>query len=167
MNSPRFTMLMRLERASLTNALSWDSVPSLPHKRYGDLEALAEKVLPLHKDRVANDPDYHFYNQQLTLNEKYRNIEQLSLNEAARKQLREEDRNARLELENQRRLAKGMEPLESLSNDNDEDEEVRAEEDEQKEEDPRADFFLTESANILLDGLLVTQGGKIERLAIN
>lgn len=159
--------------ASLTNALSWDTVAPLPYKSYGNLESLVQKVLPTHKKRVANDPDYRFYNEQLVLNEKYRNLESLSLNESSRKMQREEDKQARLEIENQRRIAKGLEPLETLDKEDDENSENKEasdDKDENKDDpDTRADFFLTETANILLDSIAKEKPNtkKIDKVAVN
>ena len=160
--------------ASLTNALSWDSVPSLPHKKYGDLQETVGKVLPLHQARVANDPDYRFYHEQLAVNDKYRNLEQLSLNEATRKALREQDKKERLDIENQRRVAKGLEPLEALKDDDTEGEDSGESADNEfdnnsDDADIRSDFFLTEAANILLDSLSTEQDKmtRTDRVAIN
>lgn len=159
--------------ASLTNALNWDTVAPLPYKSYGNLDSLVQKVLPTHKERVANDPDYRFYNEQLVLNEKYRNLESLSLNESSRKKQREEDKQARLGIENQRRVAKGLEPLDTLDKEDDEESESEEESDDKDENkddaDSRADFFLTETANILLDSIAKEKPNTdtLEKVAVN
>ncbi len=139
--------------ASLENALIWDTVPPQPHRDYGDLEGLTAAVVPLHQRRMVDDPDYAFLQGQIELNDELRAITELSLNEDKRVEMRESDKNKRRELENRRRVAKGLEPL----TDEDEKEEEEntelseADQSDEEEPDPRADFFITEAANILLD----------------
>lgn len=144
--------------ASLENALAWDTVPPQPHRDYGDLEGLAAAIIPMHQQRMVDDPDYAFLQGQIELNDELRAIKELSLNQEKRVEMRESDKRKRLALENRRRVAKGLEPLTEDEESDDEpsgevSENTEAEDDE--EVDPRADFFITEAANILLDAIAI------------
>lgn len=158
--------------ASLENALNWDTVPPQPHRDYGDLIELASEIMPLHQSRMAVDPDYQFLQGQIALNDEMRNIKTLSLNHEDRVNMREQDKAKRLALENARRAGKGLEPLTTLEEEGESVDEVAendTEKSEEEEEDPRADFFISEAANILLDVIEVSteKSENTERVALH
>lgn len=96
---------------TLDFALPWDTVEAIRHKDYGDYDSIEERLHELHKARIADDPDYRFLTQQIALNEQYVNVKTLSLNETTRRNLIDEDKAARNKIENEHRLAKGLDPI--------------------------------------------------------
>lgn len=166
---------------ALDFALKWDTIKPIRHKNYGDYQSIETQLNTMHKQRVADDPDYRFLIEQIALNDKYANIKTLSLNEAKRRSLIDEDGEARNKIGNAHRVAKGLEPKEYVKSgvkvaedmdasdaelkENDQPqsdsidttliESVHNEEDdtEADDADPRTDFLLTETGNILIDAI--------------
>lgn len=171
---------------TLDFALQWDTVEAIRHKDYGDFDAIETTLYSLHKDRIADDPDYRFLTEQIELNNKYANITSLSLNESKRRALIDEDSKARNDIENVHRASKGLPPKplkkstdseeakddvvgdDVAANDSDVDKEPtdmdsneneanKGDKEDEKEVDPRTDFLLTETGHILLDAIKLTQ----------
>lgn len=109
----------------LDNAMSWDRIPQAPHSYYFDLDDGMAKLRKRHDQRIAEDPDFRFLEEQLAAIEKLRDRRTLSLNLEMRRREREEQKALQLAMENRRRVAKGEEPLASL----DEDDKAKAEDD--------------------------------------
>ena len=140
----------------------------MEHRVYGDHSAVTPLLRERHLARASNDPDYKFLTEQIALNEKYDNLKTLSLNHKIRETMIKEDEAARKALENARREAKGLPPLsddeqkkEGLAGqDNQQAKASDAESDEQgdNEKDPRTNFELYESAQILLDVIDLVKG---------
>ena len=93
--------------------------------------------------RIKNNPDFTYLNQQVELLKELRNDTTISLNIETREIERKETEKKRLDLENQRRIAKGMKPLETL----------KAGEDDKKDksQDKSEDALLKEGGEILVD----------------
>ena len=183
---------------TLDHALNWDSVPPLRHRRYGDFTAIAAQLEQKHQVRIKDDPDYLYLLEQIKLNDKYSALTALPLNFAKRQAMIEQDETARETIENTLRLAKGLPILEDEDTDQTVDgpdkkvaslldtadpanpnntpgksaiEQKNDSADEENEEnDPRTDFLLTETANILLDSLALARdlsNGSAKRVAAN
>jgi carboxyl-terminal processing protease len=152
--------------STLDHALSWDTIKPLRHKKYSDYQTINTQLLELHQQRIENDPDYQYLNQQISLNEKYDDLTSLSLNAKNREELLDEHESARKTIENNRRIAKGL-PLEENSDDSESEdasnEQAEPDSDTAKAEDvdPRTDFALYESANILLDTIKLSKQRRI------
>lgn len=125
--------------SSLEFALPWDKVNPVAHKDYSPVQLWLPELQQRHNSRAEKDPDLIFLAAQQALLTEMRAVTQISLNEQARKEENTRIEERQLALENQRRKAKGMEPLKAL---NDAD---------QTEEDPNKDIELVESGRILLD----------------
>ena len=69
----------------------------------------------LHEKRAANDPDYLYLQDQVAIAQEARTITALPLQESGRLAMRDDQESKALVIENKRRVAKGLEPLESLS----------------------------------------------------
>ena len=69
----------------------------------------------LHEKRAANDPDYLYLQDQVAIAQEARTITALPLQESGRLAMRDNQESKALVIENKRRVAKGLEPLESLS----------------------------------------------------
>ncbi|MBQ77566.1 MAG: hypothetical protein CL692_03185 [Cellvibrionales bacterium] len=156
---------------TLERALSWDTVPAVRHKQYNDFNRIESLLIESHQKRTANDPDYNYLIEKIQLNKQYQAIKTMSLNEDKRRDLIKQDTDARQEIENNYRLAKGLPPLPDAANDSDAEEansDAEAANDsdvggskltqtEEKTNDERTDFLLTETAHILLDATFFNQ----------
>lgn len=154
---------------TLDYALSWDTVKPARHKDYYDFDSIEKNLFEKHQSRMDGDPDYQYLLDQIALNEKYAGLKVLSLNEEERRVFIDSDKAERKRIETNFRAAKGLPPLEeedptkSVSNDEDliqasdktnsQDTSAELSEEDEKENDPRTDFLLTESAYILLDAI--------------
>ena len=150
---------------TLERALSWDTVPAVRHKQYNDFDSIEPLLIEKHRQRIANDPDYIYLIEKIQLNKQYQAVETLSLNEDKRRDLIKQDSDAREAIENRYRLAKGLPALSDAANDSDAKEKASDSETakssiindnelttfEEKDNDERTDFLLTETAHILLD----------------
>ncbi len=106
--------------SSLDQALSWDQISPVRHEDYDRFNGLLPALSRRHQERVMGDPDYAFLLDQVSMAEETRSIKQLPLSERERRALRESQEALALEIENKRRLAKGLEPLDTLLEDSEE-----------------------------------------------
>ncbi|WP_372750090.1 carboxy terminal-processing peptidase, partial [Litorivivens sp.] len=137
--------------STLDNALPWDRIAPVYHNTYFDLQAELPELRERHRKRAAKDPDFQFMSSQLDQMEEFRNVKTLSLNEEVRRKQRDERRKLQLMMENKRRVAKGEEPLASLTDDDTEEPEETAPDGKEKEETP--DPLLIEASHILVDSM--------------
>jgi carboxyl-terminal processing protease len=106
--------------SALDNALAWDQIAPARFNRYHDYGAIMPMLTTLHERRAAGDPDYRYLEDQVTIAEEARSITALPLQESGRLALRDDQESKALVIENKRRVAKGLEPLDSLSDDEEE-----------------------------------------------
>jgi len=132
--------------STLKDALPWDAIGSVPHFRYGDLSPYKEQLQSLYATRIQHDPDYLYTLAMIANLKEARERTRVSLNLSTRIQEKKKFEEERLGIENRLRKAKGMKPIESLD-----------ELDEDKEETPsrpkpaKDDPELVEGGNILAD----------------
>ncbi|MES2661686.1 MAG: carboxy terminal-processing peptidase [Pseudomonadota bacterium] len=101
--------------SALTNALPWDIIPPT---RFPVLSSLQEKLPTLktdHEKRIATDPDFIYLTERNKLAQEISKIDRISLNQITREKEIRSQKNLELKLENQRRVAKKLEPLKSYS----------------------------------------------------
>ena len=152
--------------SALENAMAWDSIRRVPHQRYHDFKQALPSLDASHKTRVSHDPDFEYLKERYDWQLELANTKVLSLNEEARKLEREKNKTRALELENKRRIAKGLEPKESLEEDEEEEpkEETEEEKERLKKESPSY-ALLREAGEILLEATpLFTQKKTAVRL---
>lgn len=102
-------------------ALPWDQIDPT---RFRADRHFDDQLPLLNRDQIQRssaDPDFQFLLDDIEMAEDLRQKTTVSLNLEQRKQEQEERRQARLQRENLRREARGLEPLESLDNAEDED----------------------------------------------
>ena len=133
----------KIGESSLEEALPWDKIPASKFTGQASIDPSLEKITNQHMQRIKNNPDFTYLNQQVELLKELRNDTTISLNIETREIERKETEKKRLDLENQRRIAKGMKPLETL----------KAGEDDKKDksEDKSEDALLKEGGEILVD----------------
>jgi carboxyl-terminal processing protease len=140
--------------SSNKNALPWDRIHAAPHDRYFDIAALLPNIDQRHNTRLKTDPDFIFLNQQMLLMEENNEKKILSLRRATREQEQKEFEQRMLQMENQRRKAKGLELYASYADIKAEGEAKEEEEEASPESpkiDPTNDPFLQEAGQVLAD----------------
>lgn len=140
-------------------ALPWDKIHGIPVNRHHDLSPLVPKLLTLHEQRVATDPDFNFLLDELAYREQQMSIRELSLNLEQRRQQLKDNEAAILQVENKRRTAKNQQPYASV-------EEWKKDHPESDEDAPPAetaaevpledDPLLKEAGMILVDGVILS-----------
>ncbi len=133
--------------SSLDNALDWDTVRSVQYRHYGEPWRHLEAIKDRHHSRAAEHPNFRYLTQQAELNRRLREEStSVSLNREQRQREVEEQEAEQLGLENQRRQALGIAPLEEWID-------ARSEE---RDEEPVEQVQVQEAAHILLDFALLT-----------
>jgi carboxyl-terminal processing protease len=101
--------------SALDNALAWDQIAPARFNRYHDYGAIMPMLTTLHEKRAANDPDYLYLQDRVAIAQEARAITALPLQEAGRLAMRDDQESKALIIENKRRVAKGLAPLEDLA----------------------------------------------------
>jgi carboxyl-terminal processing protease len=134
--------------SALPAALPWDSIRPAIQPELDPIKPFLSELKARHDQRTAKDPDFVFTRDRLTLAKKLMEEKTVSLNEQTRRARQAEVEAKQLALENNRRVAKGEEPLKELEK---EDEDALPVADEKST--PEDDAYLAESGRILLDYL--------------
>ncbi|MBG0838516.1 carboxy terminal-processing peptidase [Pseudomonas toyotomiensis] len=134
--------------SALPAALPWDSIRPAITPELDPIKPFLTELKTRHDLRTAKDPDFVFTRDRLTLAKKLMAETTVSLNEQTRRARQAEVEAKQLALENNRRQAKGEEPLKELEK---EDEDALPVADEKST--PEDDAYLAESGRILLDYL--------------
>jgi carboxyl-terminal processing protease len=137
----------KIGESALEEALPWNKIDASKYATIGDLSNVIPKIKAQHEKRIKNNPDFSYLNEQVDFLKELRDDTTISLNIKTREVEREETEARRLALENKRRKAKGLEPLKSLDDEEDENKEGS----EEKVENQSEDALLLEGAEILVD----------------
>ncbi|MFY0990839.1 carboxy terminal-processing peptidase [Halomonas sp. C05BenzN] len=130
--------------SSLDNALEWDTVRAVQYRTYGEPWKHLETLQDRHRSRAETLPNFRYLERQAELVKRMREQNtSVSLNREQRQREVEDQEAEQLALENQRRLALGLEPLEEWID-------ARGE-DADEEEEPVDRAQVLEAAQILLD----------------
>ncbi len=146
----------KVGESSLDNALPWDRISPIMHRRYFDIPEYVNELRTKHDQRMKSDPDFIYLAEQMELIEEASAIESITLNEKARIELQDREKEKALALENKRRLAKGLKPINENDEDTDETTEQASAENVHSSEDDDEDIIdpmLTEAGEILMDAL--------------
>lgn len=128
--------------SSLDNALDWDTVRSVQYRNYGEPWRHMESLRDRHRQRAEELPNFRYLEQQAELTRRMREQNtSVSLNREQRQREVEAQEAEQLALENQRRLALGLEPLEEWIDARDE----------ENDDEPVEQVQVVEAAHILLD----------------
>ena len=151
--------------SSLDGALPWDTVRPVEYRPYYSISAMLPQLQEQHNERIEESPDFNYLIDQIERTRRYREREQISLNEEKVKAERESNRREEFDAENMRRFMKGLPLREWEDEEADEEEEASSvaaaddsdlpsdedtqasENDEIEEDDP----LLLESGRILAD----------------
>ncbi|MDB3856223.1 carboxy terminal-processing peptidase [Halieaceae bacterium] len=136
--------------SALEHAMDWDHINPIRHKLYDNTPALIPLIKDKSRQRIKTNPDFVYINEQLALSEEVEKIIALPLNEKARKALSDTQKQKSIAIENKRRVAKGLAPLNELE-ELKEDESELAEKD--NKDDAEEDSMLREASRILIDAI--------------
>lgn len=146
-NFPSFVDLTEIGEDVLDNALPWDTIRPVLHRKNDQISHYIPQLQALHTQRIESNADYQFRLEQIEKIRQNRQQTQISLNESLRKQEETAFNEWQLITENTRREAKGLEKITELP-----------EISEQDSEDTAAnDPYLMESAHILTDFIGLTK----------
>ena len=112
----------KIGESALDEALAWDTIRPAGYESKRDFQQWLPVLRENHQNRIEKNPDFIYLHNQKDLMTKLRQRTDITLNEKLRKQEREDNEQQRLEIENKRRKAKGMELLTELINDDSSDE---------------------------------------------
>jgi carboxyl-terminal processing protease len=146
---PEIYDVEKIGESALEEALPWDKIAASKYKEQGNVSKELDSIRAKHNKRISNDPDFAYLNEQVVFLKELRSDTTISLNSKTREIEREEMEGRRLALENKRRVAKGLEPLKELAEENSE-----STEDNDKKDDA-TDALLKEGGEILVDYMLV------------
>jgi carboxyl-terminal processing protease len=140
--------------SSLPEALPWDQIDTTPYKKYPDFTPFLTELEKRHVKRVEKDPDFIYLNKSLERVNEIKKKTIVSLNEKVRQDEFAKARLTLLELENERRQAKGLNAFTSVE----EMKKVQKQKAEENESKPaheqRSDeshAYLVETAHVLFD----------------
>ncbi|WAJ36222.1 carboxy terminal-processing peptidase [Pseudomonas sp. GOM7] len=134
--------------SALPAAMPWDSIRPAIKPELDPIKPFLKQLQSKHDQRTAHDPDFLFTRASIDLSKQLMAETTVSLNEAKRRARQAEIEAKQLKLENNRRLAKGEEPLKELAK---QDEDALPVEDDKST--PEDDAYLAESGHILIDYL--------------
>lgn len=147
----------QIGESALDNALSWDQIAPARFNRYNDYRTIIPTLTNLHEKRAANDPDYLYLRDQVSLAEEARSITALPLWQSGRLEMRDDQEQKALAIENKRRVAKGLEPLASL----DADDTADAAESSETTDSAELPGHSAESDSDTIDDVLLMETGRI------
>ncbi len=107
-NFPELLDNKEIGESSYETALAWSKTRPVKYSQYLPIKDVLPPLSKRHNKRVANDPDFQYLTEQKSLVEKYTDKTLISLNEAIRLKEKQEFEQATLNLENKRRLSKGL-----------------------------------------------------------
>jgi carboxyl-terminal processing protease len=142
---PALLPYSEIGESALEHALPWDKIQSAPHYRFADIPAFIPQLQADHERRMQNNVEYKVLLERRDWVEALRNRKTLPLNLAKREQLKDSDDKRLIDFTNVVRAVKGEKPLKTIAD---------VDDDAQKRRDaknPKDDFLLMESANILGD----------------
>jgi carboxyl-terminal processing protease len=145
----------QIGESSYDNALPWDRIHPAPHQKYYSISKYLPTIETEHQERMAQDPEFIFLNKQSAMYKEAAGKKEVSLRLATRQEEQKQMEKRALDMENQRRAAKGEKPYADYAalkkaNGGDEDEDAPPKETD-KEIKPKEDPYLMEAGHILAD----------------
>ncbi len=128
------------------SALPWDTIQTTRFRAGEPLDTTIHSLTVEHSARAKDDPNFQYLMQFIEDDREARSQTTVSLNIDERRTDREDNRQRNLDLENERRTALGLEPVESL---------------EDLEDDDRPDVHLDQAAGIVTDLAVLREIGFI------
>lgn len=145
----------QIGESSYDNALPWDRIHPAPHQNYYNISKYLPRIETAHQERLAQDPDFIYLNQQSEIFKEAATKKEVSLRLATRKEEQKNLELRMLQMENQLRSAKGEKPyvdyaaLKAAKGGDDSEENPEPEKN--KDINPKEDPYLMEAGHILAD----------------
>ncbi|WP_373293534.1 carboxy terminal-processing peptidase [Pseudomonas matsuisoli] len=147
---PAIVDTKEIGESALPEAMPWDSISAVIRPRTDPFGPFIDDLKSKHEKRTSTNPDFVFSRERLSLNRELMKDTTVSLNEQKRRAYQNGIEAKQLTIENDRRRAKGEEPLKKLAAEDENEALVTGNEKDVKPED---DAYLTETGHILLDYL--------------
>ena len=112
---PRIYNLEDTGESSLEGALLWDVISRVKYQAYPPLDPLYDTLSRQYQQRITQDPGMVYLNRQLELTNRLGKETDLSLNIEKRRQKRDLQEQAALEIENEYLTASGKAPIDTLA----------------------------------------------------
>jgi len=144
---PSLYLAEDLGESSLSGALPWDKINSIPYQTYYQLANFMPRLQDSHTARNRMSMDYQYLLDRRQRNEELSKRKTVSLSEQVRKKELDEAEKWRLELENTLRSSKGLPPLEKISDLDKEEATAAPHGNTDKGEDP----LLDEAGQVMID----------------
>ena len=128
------------------SALPWDTIQTTRFRAGDPLDTTIHSLTVSHSERAKGDPNFQYLMQYIEEDRESRSRDTVSLSIDERRADREANRQRSLDLENERRVALGLEVIESL---------------EDLEDDDRPDVQLDQAAGIVTDLALMREIGSV------
>jgi len=165
---PSIINMKELGESSYDNALPWDQIRPAPHDVYNNIAAFLPALKPAHNERVKADPELVAIQQQAALYDELNSKKIVSLKLATRQQEQKSIEQRTLDIENQKRKAKGEAvyanyadyKAKELKKDEEESAAPR-----KKDLEPEKDPYLVETGKILGDFILQTKKPTTQKAA--
>lgn len=100
--------------STLDQPLPWDQIKPTKYQLKSDLGQMIPELRSLHEQRIRDDPEFIFMRDALQYRKELNNENEITLNRAARIQRKEAMDTFWVSLENKKRIAKGLQPISSL-----------------------------------------------------
>ncbi len=107
---PSIYRIDAIGESSQKRALGWDQIHGIPVNRHQELKDMVPLLEARHGQRAAKDPDFQHLVAELALREERQDATRFSLNLEQRRQELKANELALLDIENRRRVARGMNP---------------------------------------------------------
>lgn len=140
--------ISKIGESSLPEAMPWDSIKPAVRPFRDPFKPYLKQLQISHEQRTEHNPDFIYSRERLHLMQKLMQETVVSLHEQKRRSQQHRIEQLQLDLENQKRLAKGEQPLDALDKHADDDFSAQLD-DEDKEEDA----YLAEAGHIMLNWL--------------
>jgi carboxyl-terminal processing protease len=128
------------------SALPWDTIQTTRFRASEPLDSTIHSLTVSHSERAKADPNFQYLLQYIEEDRESRSQETVSLSIDERRADRESNRERALELENERRMALSLEPIESF---------------EDLEDEDRPDVQLDQAADIVTDLAVMREIGGV------
>jgi carboxyl-terminal processing protease len=138
------------------NALPWARIAAVPHTAYGDFRPILATLEQHHAQRIANDPEFQWWQQDVEQFRKERADKSISLNETERRAERDREEAKRKQRQAERaKLGLALDPLAEDDDDGLQANERDIAKDAQRDKlaEKRPDPLLREAATILGDAV--------------
>lgn len=100
--------------STLDKPLPWDQIKPTEYQLKSDIRQVVSQLRSLHEQRTRDDPDFTFMQDALQYRKELNSENEITLNQAARIERKKSTDAFWIGLENKKRIAKGLEPISSL-----------------------------------------------------